>query len=449
MNTSAQAATYSSSGTMPTDLDTVPLRMLSIAFYMLVFFVVIGTTPPFQPQVLDDGELDFVQETGSSAVNQIYLSLVYLLTLPAAYKLRNELFRTLRQEKWLTIFLIWCGITTVWSAEPVITLKRWIQLNGGILVCYCYVHYYAGTLRQLRPFMVVLAVFLVTSLVSVFVLGAAIDMKVSPPGWRGIAESKNVLGQFAVYSTLLWFLASRQAAGGWRISYAILLLISLALLFGSRSTTSQMAFFAAAGVGALAFFRHHLDRVGVGTVFVAMVLATALSCAASVYLLDPSVFGSSLESMGKDATFTGRTPLWNMVIDEANQHPLTGYGFGAFWLETNPRVYVIGNRIGWAAPHAHQGFLDILNETGYPGLLLLVWLLIVFFRGVLRGDGDPAWGYFVLVSVVLNMQESQLFRTNTISTVLFAMAYFAQLNDRARHGSDRSPPRGGIGKGAA
>jgi exopolysaccharide production protein ExoQ len=409
--------------------DLMPRRLLTVAFYMLAFFVIIGTTPPFQPQVLDDGDLDFVKETGSNAINQMFLSIVYLLSLPAVYHLRKELTQTLRGEKWLTIFVLWCGVTTIWSDDPVVTLKRWVQLVGGLLVCFCYVQYHSGLIRQMRPFLPILGFFVVSSFVSVFAIGAAIDMKVTPPGWRGIAESKNVLGQFSAYAAILFGLAYRKSIGWSRIGFALLVLLAIILLAGSRSTTSLMAFVAAAGVATLSVVRRHLDRVGVGTVFVALVVATGIACFVSILLIDPSLFGNSLETMGKDATFTGRTPLWNMVIEEANRHPITGFGFGAFWLESNPRVFVIGHQIGWAAPHAHQGFLDIMNETGYTGLAMMLWLLIVYFRGVLRGRGDPAWSYFIIAAVVLNLQESQLFRTNTLSTVLFSLAYFSQFAD--------------------
>lgn len=45
------------------------------------------------------------------------------------------------------------------------------------------------------------------------------------------------------------------------------------------------------------------------------------------------LFAPLLESMGKDATLTGRTELWNGIYKFMQQHNmLTGYGYGQFWM---------------------------------------------------------------------------------------------------------------------
>src|SRR6185503_20948267 len=58
-------------------------------------------------------------------------------------------------------------------------------------------------------------------------------------------------------------------------------------------------------------------------------------------------------------------------------HLMTGHGFQAFW-GTAERLYGSSDA-GWAgtAAHAHNGYLDMVVETGLPGLFLAVAFLVI------------------------------------------------------------------------
>jgi len=49
-----------------------------------------------------------------------------------------------------------------------------------------------------------------------------------------------------------------------------------------------------------------------------------------------------LRILGRDNSFTGRIPLWNVVLQEIASRPLFGFGYGAFW--TTERQTVFGRR---------------------------------------------------------------------------------------------------------
>ncbi|MGY3611533.1 O-antigen ligase family protein, partial [Bradyrhizobium sp. Lot11] len=68
----------------------------------------------------------------------------------------------------------------------------------------------------------------------------------------------------------------------------------------------------------------------------------------------------ALEALGKDATLTGRVPLWELVDREISDRWMLGYGYQAFWTIDNPKATHIWLMLGWAAPHAHNGYRDIL-----------------------------------------------------------------------------------------
>ncbi|MGO7785777.1 O-antigen ligase family protein, partial [Rhizobium ruizarguesonis] len=72
----------------------------------------------------------------------------------------------------------------------------------------------------------------------------------------------------------------------------------------------------------------------------------------------------ALEALGKDATLTGRVPLWELVDLEISDRWMFGYGYQAFWTVANPEATRIWLKIGWASPHAHNGYRDILLSFG-------------------------------------------------------------------------------------
>lgn len=134
-----------------------------------------------------------------------------------------------------------------------------------------------------------------------------------------------------------------------------------------------------------------------------------------------------------DATFTARNEIWTFAIDNIAQKPLTGFGFGAFWL-TERTVYasVVNPDSNWVqmATQAHNSFLDAALAMGLPGFLLT---LIVFIalptRDVLyrlpQGPADPSAELFlrlwqmVLLSASL---ETILFNPNTPAFGMVVMA---------------------------
>jgi O-antigen ligase len=78
-----------------------------------------------------------------------------------------------------------------------------------------------------------------------------------------------------------------------------------------------------------------------------------------------------------DEASAGRLSIWQAAIDMARAHPLSGVGARGFRYDYAEHA-VAGDRFleatpGFGAFHAHQIVLEVLSETGVPGLL--AWLL--------------------------------------------------------------------------
>lgn len=77
---------------------------------------------------------------------------------------------------------------------------------------------------------------------------------------------------------------------------------------------------------------------------------------------------------GKDVeeleSVTGRSELWDIMMNLANQKPLLGWGFACI----ERAATVFGNK---ASPDAHNNFLGIYGSLGYTGLVLFIYHYLV------------------------------------------------------------------------
>jgi putative inorganic carbon (HCO3(-)) transporter len=78
------------------------------------------------------------------------------------------------------------------------------------------------------------------------------------------------------------------------------------------------------------------------------------------------------------ASDKGRDDIWHSALEMTQDHPLTGVGPGGFGRAL--RSYRDPHRAQDKISHAHNIFLNILAETGIPGLLIFLWLIVTFCR---------------------------------------------------------------------
>ncbi len=85
---------------------------------------------------------------------------------------------------------------------------------------------------------------------------------------------------------------------------------------------------------------------------------------------------------------TWRIFLWQAAWDEAMQRPLTGHGFESF----EPRSKKFFSLAAVPGSGAHNVYMQLLYETGFPGLIAFIWPLLLllgvasFTRGAARRE---------------------------------------------------------------
>jgi exopolysaccharide production protein ExoQ len=131
---------------------------------------------------------------------------------------------------------------------------------------------------------------------------------------------------------------------------------------------------------------------------------------------------SGIAAMGRDedgmSTLTGRLPLWEELLEVyAQQQPLFGYGFGAFW--TPDRIFAVSDSQGWAISSTHSTYIDLLLTVGYVGFVLcisaLVFALIQFWSLEVK---HPHSGYGLMAMLVVLLLAGGFLET-TISSLSF------------------------------
>jgi exopolysaccharide production protein ExoQ len=142
--------------------------------------------------------------------------------------------------------------------------------------------------------------------------------------------------------------------------------------------------------------------------------------------------------MGKDATLTGRTALWNLVIAIAMKHPLLGFGYSAFWNSTQVDAQSIALLLGWTPRHAHNGFLEVWLQLGAAGLALVLWTIVRAFRDAAAcmqsQDRDTVGWYLaiVVITIITNLDERSFMFPNFLEWVMYIVACVGLMNEARR-----------------
>jgi O-antigen ligase len=227
----------------------------------------------------------------------------------------------------------------------------------------------------------------------------------------GVATGKNELGivcfLFGVASVWrIWqALRGKTAADRTRhlIAHALLLGVTMWLFVTANSMTSLSCFMMASAVIVITSWRMARQRWVVHAL-VAFLISVSFS---ALFL---HVGSSLVETMGRDATLTGRTGVWDVVLGLTG-NPLFGTGFESFWL--GQRLEKIWSIYWWHPNEAHNGYLEVYLNLGWIGIALLAVVLVTSYRNIVKAyRRDPNAGglrlaYFV-TGVAYNFTESAI-----------------------------------------
>lgn len=225
----------------------------------------------------------------------------------------------------------------------------------------------------------------------------------------GIYSHKNILGfMLAIaFTANLYRSVPANRLSKWLVG---IFLISGVVL--TDSTTAMLACVFSAGIG-LYLHMHSLvqSRVARGSLTLVMLLFTGIAIET---ILNES--GAILSLLGKSPTLSARTGIWEFVTFLWLQRPMTGYGFGAVWSDDSQmRIFIQETLRNPAATHAHNGYLDIVLQTGIIGAVCFCAILLSGLIGswrLINSHDDVATRLpFALLAFMLfyNVAESRFY----------------------------------------
>ncbi|WP_423821305.1 O-antigen ligase family protein [Salinisphaera sp. SPP-AMP-43] len=386
--------------------------ILAILFWVALAFAILPSGLTFSHEISDDGQ-------SGSLFRRVQWMSPFMVAALVAWLRRDLAIALIRRiDPCLLGFVLWATASTAWSGYPDITLRKIVLLVGAVLLALSFqlTTFEPGRLRRHLRWAFTLTVLI--SLVVSVALPHVGQVAAYDNAWAGITRSKNHLGLLSGWTAVLWLHALAIGEANTRRALAWTAISLLVLLMADDATALLCTLVA---LPAMWFaLRPPFDgrRVAVAGVLGAAILAITVVFIMLVVHGVPSwqeIVAPVAHSVGRNATFTGRLEIWQLVYAEAIQHPWLGSGFQAFWLGIGgPAPWVTQNLYGvlW---QGHDGYLDVFNETGLIGLGLALAFLCNTIRRALRLPAAfDAERVLLIVFVVFfaaaNLTESIIFR---------------------------------------
>lgn len=296
----------------------------------------------------------------------------------------------------LVFLFLFLAVSLAWAPFPWMSFKRWVKILGALGMVLIVVseprpaEAFAAVVR--RYFYLIVPI----SLLLVFFV-PALGREVFPDGtitWVGVTPNRNYLGKIALLCGIVftWDLV-RTPLGSRRRDSGILLLTCLFVIIGSGSVTS-LVIYAAVAVGFLWERVARRDMAHIGGILAYLAALTVV-----LYLLVELVVGrgsiafSTVSVLGRDATLTGRVTLWSDLWGYVLQRPAFGHGYSGFWIWGV--MEQVWERHRWYPTGGHNGYLDVVLDTGFVGLA-------IFLAVIARGAGK------VMRQLSRNFEEGRL-----------------------------------------
>lgn len=304
-------------------------------------------------------------------------------------------------------------VSQYWSIDPGVTDRRVIAMaiNSAFGV------YLGAAFRGValpRVLMHTCLVMAVGSLIMVFAYPKVGVHQFDNAGlWRGLWYEKNQMGLVMVVGAVsaAACLAADHLARNGRKPWVALLALGLTtlLVVATQSKTSLLCWILGVGlVGGWWTLRQGGAAITVAAVWLGVVASAG---AAWLWKVDS---GAILEALGKDPSLTGRTLIWEALMRKVAERPWTGYGFSAFWGVDSIPAREIRLETQWPVPSAHNGWIDLLVQLGWPGavavgliMAISAVMILVRLNGLGAREGFWSIGYMA-VFFALSLSESVL-----------------------------------------
>jgi O-antigen ligase len=350
---------------------------------------------------------------------------MYVLTAGLLVLRRNQVRRAFRLFVKAPVLLgltIFALLSFTWAADTALTGLRVIILIGttlmGTYLAVRFSLYQIFRFAGIALFIGTVLSFLVVPIFPEF--GLYYDAR--GYGLQGVFGNKNILGRAtslgAAFAFFLWRDKRIGSKRFWLVAFSLCALATLL----SQSKTSLVALIAVIGISPSFELLRTRGKLLVPALTVLAVLAAALI---ATVLMNSSYL---LNLLGRDATLSGRIPVWTTTLIMIWSRPWLGYGYGADWVEeVGAFAYLFREYFErWQPTHAHNGLLQLGFELGLVGVGLFLVHFVVFAKRSIQWVRIQQTSFasylplaFLITLFASNLTQSTVLSRNNIYWILY------------------------------
>lgn len=367
-----------------------------------------------------------------SPLDRIFLSGLLGFGFFFLAKRRFKWFSAIKEHLWLILLIGYMLVSVSWSDNQFTSFKRWtreelVAITMAFLV-----------LTERDPRQAVQCIF--RRSVYILIPFSLLLIKYFPHYgveygrwsgslmWIGVTMQKNALGRLCIIAAffLIWTLVRRWQGRDIPVgtfhtpAEVFLLIITLWLLKGPSGTYSATATvsFAAALITYIVLLWMKKSRIAIGVNIMTTIILVVMIFGIVTVISGGSTVSGISATLGRSTSLTGRTDIWVQLLPIVDRNPIFGGGFGSFWTAETREFYDMSD--------AHSGYLDVLLELGFVGILLFVMFLISFGRKTQRElthnfDSASLSICYLIMALIYTIDESSInsFQNHLMAVILF------------------------------
>lgn len=367
--------------------------------------------------------------TLSGGAGDIVRQIAFLGTLGALILLwRHHRVAQVKFPITLAVTILWCWLSLSWAIEPGIAFRR-IALGTIIIVSAYLTVGLLGRDRLKATFAACLAVMMISDVVSALTIPGAVHMFDARDdsivgAWRGLHMDKNAAGSIAAVACIVFFFRFIETGRKINLLWTAL---SAFFLWRTQSKTSM-------ALVPLSIFAAMYFRFAMTSLWARNVTFTIVGCSTALAIALVAIYSEQVYNLLflDPESFTGRTEIWNILLQYAGEHPLSGSGYGSFWnIGASGPSFTHGGWITDAVFVGHNGYLDVLAATGWIGLILTVLACVIVPMYRILVDCSPKSRFDNVMSLAIivftamhNTQESSFIERDNPLWVALLFAIF-------------------------
>lgn len=246
--------------------------------------------------------------------------------------------------------------------------------------------------------------------------------------FRGLYRTKNEAAaelSFGILVQCTLFRLRVQKKSKISIVFLAVLFVQFILLIMARAMGSLLVTFGFIGYMVFYSMQKRKWRIPLGLMFVIATIGFIFFALTILQALGPF-----LESLGKDASITGRVPVWDRLITIMQEsHTMTGYGLEMFWKTPSAlKSFKAGfDQFSWAATTAsssHSTMMETWCNLGLIGVALYYLMYLAADRGVKHLEENQ---YLFCSSFLVMFTISSLTERQTAPGELYVMVSYMTL----------------------